>query len=460
MRGIDARSGVILVLCLLTAWPASAQSGDATIPEYHVTVDPDSFAFILQFPHEDIYVGATVTSGGITYTGVRMRIRGDSSRNRPKKSFKLEFTGRALPRGVRTLNLNADYLDESYLHTALSSILMRRSGQPVFDARHALLYVNGRFNGIYLQVENMDEAFLARMGLDPQGNLYKASLDGACLSPYDDVLYHWEKKTNENDAPHDLVELIVAINSVPQPDYEAFAREWFDYDAMVNLLAMNMLIANGSTYYHNYYMYHDVRGSGKWTYLPWDTDFSFGSYGITYDYRRSSGSGTPDNPYHERAIISESILADVRSRVEELAGDVFHPDVLNPIIDSIAAVIAPYVPLDSLDGVSDLQEWQSRVDAEKRFIELRPSYLLRQIDENVRSFLLDREPDITPEGITFRWSRSVSPQGDPVRYSLVLARTTTFNSLTDRVFRDLTDTTLTVSPLPAPGRYFWWVTAI
>ena len=452
----------VLLFCLGPPAPAEAAAPGATaaVPSYYVQVDPDSFAFIIQYPHANHYISATVTIDGRVIEGVRMRIRGDSSRNLPKKSFKLEFAGPPLPDGTRTLNLNADYLDASYLHTALASRLIARSGQPVFDARHAALYVNDSFYGLYLQVENVDEAFLARVGLDPQGNLYKAALDGSCLSLFDDVDYHWEKETNEGEGRSDLRELIQAINTVPQSDYEAFARDWFDYDQMVNVLAMNMLISNGSTYYHNYFMYHDVRGSGKWMYLNWDMDFSFRSYGSNYDYRRSSGSGTPDNPFPERAIISQEILSDIRERIEAATADFFNPSFAHPIIDSIAAAIEPFVALDTLDNVADVAYWREQVEAEKRFFDQRPPALLNQIDTWPRSFRLNREQRVSPDGITFSWSKSHSPTGEPVTYAFVLGRSTTYSPTSDRVIRGITDTTFTLTPMPEPGRYFWQVTAV
>jgi inorganic pyrophosphatase len=40
------------------------------------------------------------------------------------------------------------------------------------------------------------------------------------------------------------------------------AKNAFDYDKMLNFIALNMLLSNGSTYYHNYYMYHDLNNTG------------------------------------------------------------------------------------------------------------------------------------------------------------------------------------------------------
>lgn len=119
---------------------------------------------------------------------------GDESQTYPKKSLKLKLDGAPFIDGRTTLNFNTDHLDQSYLHTVVSSRLLRDSGHPAVAAEHARLYLNGDFLGLYVRVENMDEEFLAARGLDPDGNLYKATLDGASLSIYDDIDHHWRRR--------------------------------------------------------------------------------------------------------------------------------------------------------------------------------------------------------------------------------------------------------------------------
>ena len=135
--------------------------------------------------------------------------------------------------------------------------------------------------------------------MDPDGNLYKAAERGACLSIYDDVTYHWDKKTNTGSGDGELTELIEKINSVPDEDYYDFAKTYLDYDLMINCIAVNTLIINASTYYHNYYMYQDINGTGRWIMIPWDLDKSLSSYSWDTSYQESAWSKhrSPDNPF-------------------------------------------------------------------------------------------------------------------------------------------------------------------
>ena len=250
--------------------PATAEEGG--IEDYYITCDPDSFAYIYENWKRDLYVPIHLTHRGQTWRDTEMRIRGDSSRELPKKSLKIRFPSTPFHDGNDRINLNAEYLDPSYLRTVLASRLFRDTRHPAFLAEHARLFLNGAFLGLYVRVENMDEHFLRRNGLHRGGNLYKATLDGACLSTMDNVDYHWEKKTNESEDRDDLRNLIFLINAVPDKEYLNFSHGYLAYDGMVNIIALNMLLANGSTYYHNYYMFHDVMGTGKWSMFPWDTD--------------------------------------------------------------------------------------------------------------------------------------------------------------------------------------------
>ena len=156
------------------------QSGKPTVAasvpkEYFITCDPDSFNFIYRRVTEDHYIPITFSHAGKTWSDVRMRIRGDSSRSFPKKSLKIRFDSEVFANGRDVLNFNAEYFDKSYVRAVLSSQIMRQAGQSCFRAEHARLYLNGEFLGLYVDTENMDENFLTTRGFDAQGNLYKAA---------------------------------------------------------------------------------------------------------------------------------------------------------------------------------------------------------------------------------------------------------------------------------------------
>ena len=171
----------------------NADPPDTIIPNYFITCDPADFEYLYENYTLNNYVPATLTCDGKQWSNALLRIRGDDSRTLNKKSLKMQLPT-AFTNGRKTLNFNAEYLDVTYVQQYLASYLMRKSGQPAFTADHARLYLNGKFLGLYLSVENVDEDFLEARNMDTKGNLYKATHDGATLSIYDDIYSFWEKK--------------------------------------------------------------------------------------------------------------------------------------------------------------------------------------------------------------------------------------------------------------------------
>ena len=455
------RNSTTILILFAFAIPALNYAGvdSSSLEEYFITCDADSFDYILNNPFEDHYIAIRFTHLNKTWTSVRLRIRGDSSRDLPKKSFKIKFDGQPFTNGREELNFNADYLDKTYLHSILSSHLMRKSGQPCFEAEPARLFMNGKFYGLYIRVENMGKDFLVASGLDPDGNLYKAARDGASMSIFDDVYYHWEKKTNKNADRTDLQDFIYHINHVSDADYFGFAVENFYYDKMVNMIAINMLIANGSTYYHNYYLYHDIHNSKKWIMFPWDLDLSFSLYGVNYPYHRSSGYGVPDNPFLERAILGEPIFNDIKNRIEELASTSFNSDYLFPIIDSLTSVLATSIEQDRMDDVASKADWLQAIENDKDFILNRDSKLLAQLNSTPKSFQIERASHLFADSVTFRWHPAIDPNGDRITYRVKFSDRKYFRAEYTTTFLGITDTFFTLPTRPEDGHYYWLVSA-
>ncbi|MCK5149202.1 CotH kinase family protein [bacterium] len=441
---------IIISFIRMMVLPANAE-----VKEYFITCEPDSFQYICDHAKDDIWISATLTYANQTWTRVRLRIRGDSSRNFSKKSFKIRFDDAVFVNGRDVLNFNAEYLDKSYMNTILASRMMRESGQKCFDAEPARLYLNNEFLGLYIRIENMDDEFLKANQMNSKGNLYKATLDGACLSLYDDVWHHWEKKTNKNSSRKDLELLIEQLNETADSDFFQMIRNEFEYDALVNIFAMNMLLANGSTYYHNYYMYHDE----KWLMLPWDMDRTFHMYGVYLSHQKSSNLWSPDNPLLERSLLCPPIFKDIRSRIDELHETIFNSGFVDNIIDNLQAELTASILQDTEDAVSDLDEWANYVERNKDFVKRRYSKLQEQFNQWPSSFYIEKTPGIFTDCMHFQWHSSRDPDGNEITYTVKYSTNKTYPDSSTVSFGGITDTSLLVTEMPPNGVYYWNVTA-
>ena len=428
---------------------------EAQVKEYFITCDPSDFVYIYQNYDEDIYIPISLTFQGTTWENTRMRIRGDGSRYFPKKSLKIAFDSILFFNGRNSINFNAEYEDKSYINQYLTSRLMKESGQICFESEHARLFLNDEFLGLYLLVENIDDDFLISNDLDQDGNLYKATLDGACLSVYDNVYYHWEKKTNENSEWDDLINLIQIINSTSDDIYYDFVNDFFYYEKMINIIAMNLLCSNSSTYYHNYYMYHDNNNSGKWEMLPWDLDKTFARYGDNIPFHRSSSHWSPDNPFLERAILCEPVFQDIKDRIDELTTTIFNENNIFPIIDSLKTVLLPSVTEDTTDNILDSLEWFSSLDNNYGFTLVRYSNLQYQFNNYPKSFKVGRTNGLFTSEVQLSWHPSFDPNGNDISYNLSFGKTMNINGIPDSIISGIFDTSYLLTNIQEEGLYYW-----
>ncbi len=448
-RAIWQICGVVLLLGISVI-------ASAAPPDYFLTCDPDSFTYIYENWSTDHYIPCVLSYGGQVWPECRVRIRGDSSREFPKKSLRVKTDGLPFANGRDVILFNADYEDESYIHTVISTRLFSELGYPCFAAEHARLHLNGGYYGLYLRTENVDEDFLASSSLDPNGSLYKATLDGATLSEFDDIYNFWEKKTNTAAPWDDLVLLRDEINSVSDAEYLAWVQESFDYQQMLKIIVANWWLSNGSTYYHNYYMYHDVNGSGKWTMLPWDMDKTLSQHGM-HRYHYTSKHSLPDNPIVERAILDDQIYADLTALTITMRDDIFNSAYIFPIIDSLVLEIEASVVADVTDNVVDLTAWQDWIVYEKNAFNHRQAYLPSQHTDWPRSFRVERTPHAFTDQVTINWDHSSDPQGDPLLYTLRYSTERWWPDGSTWYFTGITDNFFTLPSLPAVGDYYWEV---
>ncbi len=452
------RNRIFLIPAVIFGLFLSLINAKSKVKEYYITCNPSDFEYINAHPKEDHYIPITIKYGDTTWSDVEMRVRGDDTRLYPKRSLRLKFNGNVFYTGRKKINFNAEYEDRSYICQYLASRAMRRSGQACFKSEHIRLYLNGKFLGLYLQNEVVEDDFLPQWGFNKYGNLYKAYKDDASMSIYDDVFTVWSKKTNDSADRQDLITLIDSLNYVPDNEYYNFTHRFFDYDKMINVLAMNMLLANGSTYYHNYYMFHDLNKSNKWYYLPWDMDKTFFRYGYLYAYHRSSSYSSPDNPFLERAILCKPIFDDIQKRIDFLVSDFFNNDYFDPIIDSLKTVLSVSVDEDTADN-TDLESFLKDCDYNKKFVSERPARLKYQFENWPTSFKVEFTRKIYYDSVRFVWHPSFSPIGKSITYDLYFGNEEHLDNEKYLIGTNLTDTTFVLNNIDKPGKYYWQVVA-
>jgi hypothetical protein len=331
-------------------------------PVYRLYADPGDLEWLAGDPYRNVPIPATFVAH--RQWAVDLRYRGDTARVMPKKSWKVEFSESDSFSGTEELNLNADYIDQTLLRSAVGYDFLARAGVPTPRQAYARLYLNDGYYGLFSNVEQIDERFLDRLGWDLHGNLYKG--DGNLEPPkwYEDNPQWWAanygKHTNSLNGYDDIRALINLINDTPDAQFPAAIAEIFDVNGWLDWYAANILLGNFEMVAKNYYLYHDF-STDKWRILPWDVDLALGhnatfnsvfDYDITWDNPIDSGTLTSRKVDGKWNVLIEHMMRIPEFRyfhgrrlIEMMAGP-FQTDVMSAKIDGFFTQIQPYAEAD------------------------------------------------------------------------------------------------------------------
>jgi len=404
---------------------------------------------------QDIYIPCKVVHNGKEYSNCEIRLRGDTSREYPRKSLKIKFRDELFENKCETLNLNVEYYDTSRVRSLLSAHIFRKSGVPVFDIEHIKVFWNDQYNGLYLSIENIDNRFLSNKGLSENSTLYKASIDGALLSEYENIEKLWEKKINEDKNYDDLKSIIWEINNTTDSNWNSFLHKKFDYNELISVFAINFLISNISTYYHNYYLYHDL-DTDKWQMIPWDLDKSMSTYGLYADWRSCGDQAWHhDNPLYVRSLIDDITFNDIRNKIDEISNKIFNSNSLNPIIDSLQNVLKSSIFADALYKIKNDKQYAEQFDDEKKYIAEKLNILKMNITSRPQCFRVQKLDTVQFGKIMINWDRpkNNANKGE-ILYNIFYGRVPYYDSSKTKIINGIADTTYIIDDLNHNGYHY------
>jgi spore coat protein H len=440
----------VTALCLTAvaalAWPDS-------VAVLELEFDEAQWAYACDHPAEDIFVPAVLAVAGEEMEA-EFRIRGQSSRYYAKKSIKVRLLGGQRLWGFDELNLNAQYRDRTRIRENLSYIFHRRAGNIVPDAHLVELVFNGQTQGAYTFVEDVDGDFLQRHPLADEGVIYKCWLDGSSLDrPWELDVY--QKKTHEEEPFDDLELLINWLAFAPDSDFASGLGERVALTELRDFVVANVLVGNGSCYYHNYLMVLDRPGGiGHWHPVVWDMDRTWGrSYGPDFPYYWSDNQLNRPNPLVWRSWVDDGLHARMEARLWELV-PLLHAMETGGTIDSLAALAEPLVEADPFREYS-MEEFEEELDIVRSWPELREGFLQEQLADWPAPFRVYR-PVREGGQCLLRWSSA----GPGCSYTVEVSADSSFEDPGAMVASWTTqDTAVTVGEQLAPHGAFWAVTA-
>ncbi|MCI0571187.1 MAG: CotH kinase family protein, partial [Myxococcaceae bacterium] len=305
---------------------------------------------------------------------VLVRLRGNSSRDWPKKSWRVEFPDGVRFEGRQKVNLLSEWIDSSLMAEKLGYDLLAAMQVPVPRAKYVRLVINGVYQGVYLDLERVDKRFAAaRPFPDTDPTIYRCGGKDCEMktwrAPYQGA---WQKKTNELEGNEDLEAFLHALNHTPEPSLEEALERQMELELYLRTMVMDALIANNVIEDSSSYLLHD-RLMQRWLYVPWDLNNAdarfFAKGGRVGDAPKVGhplvGFSLIDPwvalKYHERLVqlpgrgwapifsnLNTRIVLHPRLRarlialVERALDELYRPEVIGPRIDAMHALIAPH----------------------------------------------------------------------------------------------------------------------
>jgi hypothetical protein len=271
-------------------WDANGGQPGEDSEEYLGTVIADpSIASALPVFHWFVQNPASAdndagTRGSLFYDGefydnVWFDLHGQSSRGFPKKSYDIDFPSDHrfrlnddLPR-MKDINFLTNYSDKTKLRNTLAYDMFEKAGAGHHLAFPIRVQQNGAFWGVTDFVEDGDDVFVERLGLNPDGALYKS------YNRFDSTSGFEKKSRREEPGNADLVAFSNGFHNTNVAARNNFLMDNVDIPTTLNFLVGSAIASNYDCCHKNYYVYRDVPpsegGTGEWAVLPWDVDLSW-----------------------------------------------------------------------------------------------------------------------------------------------------------------------------------------
>jgi hypothetical protein len=277
------------------------------IPKIHITIDPDSLETLYleenwyenhEYPALFVFENST---GLDTIENIGLRFRGNTSRDKVKKSFKVSFntyiSGQKF-HGVEKLNLNAEVNDPSMIRSRLYWDLCKDFNIVSSRSNHVELFINGDFMGLYQNIEHIDDEFVQTWFGSDVGNLYKCTLpadlvyisndpdDYKLSAPWNNHRIYDLKTNKELDDYSGFADFVSFLNLSSEEDFACGFEDRFNINQFLKIAAIDVLTGHwdGYIYFRNNFYLYDNPLTGKFEYIPYDTDNTFGIVWFNEDF--------------------------------------------------------------------------------------------------------------------------------------------------------------------------------
>ncbi|MUT65901.1 CotH kinase family protein [Paenibacillus sp. NEAU-GSW1] len=245
-------------------------------PVRKITIDEEDMMELQQAEKRKKYKTVQLEMDGKTYTA-QFGFRGGHTLHYSKKSYEV------IIEGGTTLHWNAEFDDPSMIRNALSFHFFNMIGIPSPLTKHIWVEINGKAQGVYLEIEAVNTYFFKKRKLGINSIVY-ATNDSADFSlvdpdskePKNSLFegYEIQYGTTTVTKPR-LIRFIKGVNRLSGKKLSAYTAKKLDVNQYLLWLAGAVLTGNYDGFDQNYALY-EHRKSGKYRIIPWDYEGTWG----------------------------------------------------------------------------------------------------------------------------------------------------------------------------------------
>ena len=378
-----------------------------------INIQIEDWGAFIENAEKEEYVACTVEIDGEKFHNIGLRAKGNNSLwlteeyGLSRYSLKLEFDhflDGGNYHGLDKLSLDASFQDNSYLKTYMVYDMMAFMGVPAPLCSYTWVTVNGEAWGLFLAVEEPEEAFARRNFGNDYGKLYKPdyrSLNaenadvalkyiGDNPDSYPGIFENAKLKTSKADQER----VIEALKTLSAGENLETA---INVDEVLRYFTVQVFVMNWDSYLghtgHNYILYEE---NGILSILPWDYNLAFGTYAlgmtnpikdpnilINYPINTpAEGKIMMNRPLYHNMMKHDAYFAKYHAYFDELLSGYFESGRFEITLRQTEKMISPYVQKDPTAFCS-YADHQLAVDTLEQVCLLRAKSIRSQLDGEI-----------------------------------------------------------------------------
>lgn len=427
-KHIDRICIVIMILTLLAT--VLFMNGErlglvpaSTVPGYETrlfdksrvhTVDivMDDWQNFLDTALDEKYSPCTLVIDGEAFANVGLRVKGNNSKRLTEKyghnrySLKVEFDHYQHGNyyGLDKFSLDSSFQDNSYMKTWITYDMMEHMGVPTPLCSYAFVTVNGEEWGLFLAIEEPEEAFAKRNFGKDHGQLYKPDYKSLNAENADVALRYTDDNFESYDnifrnakfdiTDEDKLRLIESLKVLSAGENLETA---IDVDEVLRYFTVQVFVVNMDSYLgrtgHNYFLYEK---DGVLSILPWDYNLAFATYSlgmpdpindstlyVNYPINTpASGEVMLKRPLYHNLMKNNTYFKQYHTYFNKLITEYFESGYFEAFIEETEKMISPYVKKDKTAFCS-YEDYLLAVDTITEFCLLRAESVRGQLDGTI-----------------------------------------------------------------------------